>query len=69
MNKETLIQELNDVIETSKTIRNYMTNKNININDRLRELPTFNQALGSNKNIVSAVSLIMKMENLTNGTK
>lgn len=64
---ENLKQELLDVIETSKQVRDYLGNTNINFNDRKKELPLMSQVLNANKNIVSAISTYNNLERINKG--
>ena len=64
---ENLKQELRDVIETSKQVRDYLGNTNINYNDRKKELPLMSQVLNANKNIVSAISTYNNLERINKG--
>lgn len=59
-----LQQELLDVIKTSKTVRDYMGNSNINIEDRKSELPFMNSVLNANKNITAAIKIYLDIEKL-----
>lgn len=61
---ENLKQELLDVIETSKQVRDYLGNTKINYNDRKKELPLMSQVLNANKNITSAVCTYINIERL-----
>ena len=64
---ENLKQELRDVIETSKQVRDYLGNTKINYNDRKKELPLMSQVLNANKNIVSAISTYNNLERINKG--
>lgn len=48
-------KELDDVIETSKKIRDYMLNSTIPYDERVREIKTMRTAVEANKSIVSSV--------------
>jgi hypothetical protein len=61
---EYLKQEMKDVIETSKEVRNYLSNKKINITDRIKELPLCDRTLNANKNIVSAANILLKIKDV-----
>jgi hypothetical protein len=59
-----LQQELLDVIKTSKTVRDFMGDSNINIEDRKSELPFMNSVLNANKNITAAIKIYLDIEKL-----
>lgn len=63
-NKKQLIDNnMNDVISTSKEMRNYLLDENIDFEERAGKLKVFKTALEANKNIVSASVVQVNIEN------
>ena len=58
--------ELDEVIDTSKVIRNYMLNKDIPYEERSREIKTMRTAVEANKSIVSSVINQIVLDRLAN---
>ena len=59
-------KELDEVIDTSKIIRNYMLDKNIPYEERSREIKTMRTAVEANKSIVSSVINQIVLDRLAN---
>lgn len=59
-----LNKNLDDVITTSKAIRNYLLDENIADEEKKEKLKVLKTALEANKNIVSASCVIVNIENL-----
>lgn len=59
-----LNKNLDDVITTSKAIRNYLLDANIADEEKKEKLKVLKTALEANKNIVSASCVIVNIENL-----
>jgi hypothetical protein len=63
-NKKKIIDtNMDDVIKTSKEMRNYLLNENIDLELRTGKLKVFKTALEANKNIVSASVIQVNIEN------
>lgn len=63
-NKKKIINtNMDDVIKTSKEMRNYLLNENIDLELRTGKLKIFKTALEANKNIVSASVIQVNIEN------
>jgi hypothetical protein len=63
-NKKKIIDtNMDDVIKTSKEMRNYLLNENIDLELRTGKLKIFKTALEANKNIVSASVIQVNIEN------
>lgn len=63
-NKKKFIDtNMDDVIKTSKEMRNYLLNENIDLELRTGKLKIFKTALEANKNIVSASVIQVNIEN------
>ena len=63
-NKKKIIDtNMDDVIKTSKEMRNYLLNENIDLELRTGKLKIFKTALEANKNIVSASVVQVNIEN------
>ena len=63
-NKKKIIDtNMDDVIKTSKEMRNYLLNENIDLEVRTGKLKIFKTALEANKNIVSASVVQVNIEN------
>ena len=56
--------DMNDVIATSRKMREYLLNDEIPFKDRVKVLPLYKITLDANKNIVSASSLKIALEKL-----
>lgn len=54
---------MQDVIETSKQMRDYLLNDDIDFEERSSKLKVFKTALEANKNIVSASVVRVNLEN------
>ena len=52
--KEQIEQNMNDVIKTSKEMRNYLLNEEVSLEEKKDKLKVLRTALDANKNIVSA---------------
>lgn len=62
--KQTIIDNtMQDVIETSKQMRDYLLNDDIDFEERSSKLKVFKTALEANKNIVSASVVRVNLEN------
>ena len=59
-----LNENLDDVITTSKDIRNYLLDENVADEEKKEKLKVLKTALEANKNIVSASCVIVNIENL-----
>lgn len=59
-----LNNNLDDVITTSKDIRNYLLDENVAFEEKKEKLKVLKTALEANKNIVSASCVIVNIENL-----
>lgn len=59
-----LNENLDDVITTSKDIRNYLLDENVTDEEKKEKLKVLKTALEANKNIVSASCVIVNIENL-----
>ena len=59
-----LNENLDDVITTSKDIRNYLLDGNVADEEKKEKLKVLKTALEANKNIVSASCVIVNIENL-----
>jgi hypothetical protein len=63
-NKKKIIDtNMDDVIKTSKEMRNYLLNENLDLELRTGKLKIFKTALEANKNIVSASVIQVNIEN------
>ena len=58
--------ELDEVIDTSKVVRNYMLNMDIPYEERSREIKTMRTAVEANKSIVSSVINQIVLDRLAN---
>ena len=58
--------ELDEVIDTSKVVRNYMLNMDIPFEERSREIKTMRTAVEANKSIVSSVINQIVLDRLAN---
>lgn len=68
MNKQReaqMYQNMDDVINTSKKIRDYLLDENIEQKNKVEKFEFFKQALIANKNIVSASGVQLSIERLT----
>jgi len=68
MNKQRekeMYENMDDVITTSKKIRNYLLDENIEQKDKVEKFEFFKQALIANKNIVSASGIQLSIERIT----
>lgn len=61
--KKQIDNNMEDVIKTSKEMRNYLLNENIDFETRTMNLKVFKAALEANKNIVSASVVQVNIEN------
>lgn len=61
--KTQIDNNMEDVIKTSKEMRNYLLNENIDYEERAGYLKVFKAALEANKNIVSASVVQVNIEN------
>ena len=62
--KQNLQTNMNGVIETSKTIRDILLNKEMSNQEKANQLPFFKEALNANKNIVSASIVSISLSKL-----
>ena len=62
--KTSFENELLDVIETAKQIRNYMIDTETPLAERKQEIPTFRTANEANKAIISAIINSIALEKL-----
>lgn len=58
--------EMKNVIETSKQVRDFLGNRNTPLVDRKKELELLKQVISANKNIVSASITMLNCERLGN---
>ena len=58
-----LENDMKDVIETSRGMRNYLLNEEISLEERQGKLKVYKTALEANKNIVSASVVQVNLEN------
>lgn len=61
--KQIIDQNMDDVIKTSKEMRDYLLNENVDFEERAGKLKVFKTALEANKNIVSASVVQVNIEN------
>lgn len=61
--KQQIDDNMNDVIKTSKEMRDYLLNDEIAFEERSGKLKVFKTALEANKNIVSASVVQVNIEN------
>lgn len=61
--KQTIDNNMNDVIETSKKMRDLLLDESVEFDERVRKLKVYNTALQANKNIVSACVVQVHIEN------
>ncbi len=61
--KKLIDNNMDDVIKTSKEMRNYLLNEDIDFEERAGKLKLFKTALEANKNIVSASVVQVNIEN------
>lgn len=61
--KQKINETMDDVIKTSKEMRNYLLNENVDFEERAGKLKVFKTALEANKNIVSASVVQVNIEN------
>ncbi len=61
--KKLIDNNMDDVIKTSKEMRNYLLNEDIDFEERAGKLKVFKTALEANKNIVSASVVQVNIEN------
>lgn len=57
--KEKIYKNMEEVIETSKTIRSYLLNRTIPYEERKSELEFIKTALSANKSIVASATTII----------
>ena len=62
--KQKINETMDDVIKTSKEMRNYLLNENVDFEERAGKLKVFKTALEANKNIVSASVVQVNIENI-----
>ena len=68
MNKQReakMYKNMDDVIDTSKKIRDYLLDENIEQKEKVEKFEFFKQALIANKNIVSASGIQLSIERIT----
>ena len=58
--------EMKNVIETSKKVRDYLGDTNLPLVERKKELELLKQVISANKNIVSASITMLNCEKLGN---
>jgi len=63
--EQQIYKNMDDVIETSKGIRDYLLNDKIPQEDKVDKFEFFKQALIANKNIVSATGTQLAVERIT----
>lgn len=61
--KQIIDENMDDVISSSKEMRNYLLDDNIDLEKRMEKLKVFKTALEANKNIVSASVVQVNIEN------
>ena len=61
--KQTIDKNMNDVIETSRKMRDFLLDESVEFDERVRKLKVYNTALHANKNIVSASVVQVHIEN------
>lgn len=61
--KQIIDNNMNDVIETSRKMRDFLLDESVEFDERVRKLKVYNTALQSNKNIVSASVVQVHIEN------
>lgn len=61
--KQIIDENMDDVIATSKEMRNYLLDDSIDLEQRMEKLKVFKTALEANKNIVSASVVQVNIEN------
>lgn len=59
MNETQVINEMKEVIESSKNIRKILQNKSISFEEKKKNLEIYKTAISANKNIVSASIVIL----------
>lgn len=57
-----LENDMNDVVKTSREMRNYLLNEEIPLEERQSKLKVYKTALEANKNIVSASVVQVNLE-------
>jgi len=68
MNKQReaqMYKNMDDVISTSKKIRDYLLDDKVEQKDKVEKFEFFKQALIANKNIVSASGILLSIERMT----
>jgi hypothetical protein len=63
--EQQIYKNMDDVIDTSKGIRDYLLNDSIPQEDKVEKFEFFKQALIANKNIVSATGTQLAVERIT----
>lgn len=64
--RETKIyKDMDDVIETSKNVRDYLLDEKVSQQDKVEKFEFFKQSLIANKNIVSATGTQLAVERIT----
>ena len=61
--KQTIDKNMNDVIETSRKMRDFLLDESVEFDERVRKLKVYTTALHANKNIVSACVVQVHIEN------
>lgn len=61
--KQIIDENMDDVIASSKEMRNYLLDDSIDLEKRMEKLKVFKTALEANKNIVSASVVQVNIEN------
>lgn len=61
--KKSIDNNMKDVIDTSRDMRNYLLDESVDFEERSAKLKVFKTALEANKNIVSASVVQVNIEN------
>lgn len=64
--KNYISNEMKNVIETSKKVRDFLGNRDMPLVERKKELELLKQVISANKNIVSASITMLNCEKLGN---
>ena len=63
--EQQIYRNMDDVIDTSKKIRDYLLDDNVDQKDKVEKFEFFKQSLIANKNIVSATGTQLAVERIT----
>lgn len=64
--KEKILNDMDEVIETSKTVRDFLLDENKTIAQKNSQLEFYKQVISANKNIVSATIVEISCHKLAN---